>query len=211
MPGLSVDLDLVFPDHTLPRAPALARINEAIRQAADRLNVRGFQVRTVRTKNAGETTLLVAALDRQHPRDLFDVMQLYENEGITPAIRRAFVVHLASHNRPVHEVLSPVLRDINFDFERTFKGMMATPVDIAALLATRERLVRDLQENLDAKERRFLLSMVGNAPERGLLAVPHLEQLPAIRWKMTNLRQLAARNPKKFAEQVNAWNGCCGS
>jgi predicted nucleotidyltransferase component of viral defense system len=41
---------------------------------------------------------LVAALDRQHPRDLFDVMQLYENEGITPAIRRAFVVYIASQS-----------------------------------------------------------------------------------------------------------------
>ena len=66
---------------------------------------------------------LVAALDRQHPRDLFDVMQLYANEGITPAIRRAFVVYIASHNRPPHEVLSPILRDITQDYERTFVGM----------------------------------------------------------------------------------------
>ena len=34
MPRLSVDLDLVFPDHTLPRDQALARINDAIRQLA---------------------------------------------------------------------------------------------------------------------------------------------------------------------------------
>jgi predicted nucleotidyltransferase component of viral defense system len=37
---------------------------------------------------------LVAALDRQHPRDLFDVMQLFQYGGITPGIRRAFVVYL---------------------------------------------------------------------------------------------------------------------
>ena len=43
MPRLSVDLDLVFPDHTLPRDEALARINEAIRQAAERLKTRGLQ------------------------------------------------------------------------------------------------------------------------------------------------------------------------
>jgi predicted nucleotidyltransferase component of viral defense system len=55
---------------------------------------------------------LVAAMDRQHPRDLFDVMQLFAYEGITPAIRQAFVVYLASHNRPVHEVLFPAKRDI---------------------------------------------------------------------------------------------------
>jgi predicted nucleotidyltransferase component of viral defense system len=36
---------------------------------------------------------LVAAMDRQHPRDLFDVMQLFAHEGITPGIRRAFVVY----------------------------------------------------------------------------------------------------------------------
>lgn len=43
MPRLSVDLDLVFPDHTLSREDALARINDAIRQTAERLNKRGFQ------------------------------------------------------------------------------------------------------------------------------------------------------------------------
>ncbi|MEP7300418.1 MAG: nucleotidyl transferase AbiEii/AbiGii toxin family protein [Caldimonas sp.] len=34
---------------------------------------------------------LVAAMDRQYPRDLYDVMQLFDHEGITPAMRRAFV------------------------------------------------------------------------------------------------------------------------
>ncbi len=42
MPRLSVDLDLVFPDHTLPRDQALARINAAIRETAGRLVRRGF-------------------------------------------------------------------------------------------------------------------------------------------------------------------------
>ncbi len=31
---------------------------------------------------------LVAALDRQHPRDLFDVRDLLANEGIDDALRR---------------------------------------------------------------------------------------------------------------------------
>lgn len=58
MPRLSVDLDLVFPDYKTPRTQALARINEAIRQAAERLTVRGFKVRTVTATGAGETKLL---------------------------------------------------------------------------------------------------------------------------------------------------------
>ena len=98
---------------------------------------------------------LVAALDRQHPRDLFDVMQLFAHEGITPGIRRAFVVYLASSNRPIHEVLFPPLRDIRYDYEHNFQGMTAEPVPLDALLAARERMVRELQQGLDEHERRF--------------------------------------------------------
>ncbi len=93
MPRLSVDLDLVYPDHSLPREHALSRINEAIRESAERLVRRGFHVH-IPEAEAGETKLLVrrnrievkvevnfvvsledlyggklcAALDRQHPR-----------------------------------------------------------------------------------------------------------------------------------------------
>ncbi|WP_211090288.1 nucleotidyl transferase AbiEii/AbiGii toxin family protein [Pseudothauera nasutitermitis] len=59
MPRLSVDLDLVFPDHTLPRDEALARINEAVRQAAERLKKRGFQTHTAAAA-AGETIKAVS-------------------------------------------------------------------------------------------------------------------------------------------------------
>ena len=259
MPRLSVDLDLVFPDHSLPRDKALARINEAIRHAAERLKTRGFQVRTVTTTGAGETKILVrrrnieikvevnfvlrgtvhpvrlaslsakardtlqaeleipmvslediyggklvAALDRQHPRDLFDVMQLYAHESITPAIRRAFVVYLASHNRPIHEVLSPVPRDITQDFERTFVGMTTEPVKLADLLSVRDRLMTELPQKLDSNERQFLLSLVSNAPEWPLLNIAHLEWLPAVRWKLKNLKQLAKTSPSKFSEQADA-------
>lgn len=86
---------------------------------------------------------LVAALDRQHPRDLFDVLQLLAHEGITPGIRRSFVVYLASHNRPTHEVLFPTLKDIAPEYEGTFRGMTAEPVELAELLSARERCLRN--------------------------------------------------------------------
>ena len=257
MPRLSVDLDLVFSDHMLARDQALARINDAIRQAADRLNKRGFQTH-IPVANAGETKLLVrrgrievkieanfvmrgtvrpvrrasltptardllladleipvvsledvyggklvAAMDRQHPRDLFDVMHLFAHEGITPGIRRAFVVYLASANRPVHEVLFPQMRDIVYDYENNFQGMTAEPVPLDALLAARERLAHELQQGLDESERHFLLSLVAGAPEWPLLGVAHLEHLPGIRWKLHNLAELQKTNAKKFAEQVD--------
>lgn len=256
MPRLSVDLDLVFPDHRLPRDEALGRINDAIRQSVERLNRRGFQTHVPASGDAGETKLLVrqgatevkvevnfvmrgtvqpvrmasltpnardtleadieipvvsledvyggklmAAMDRQHPRDLFDVMQLFAHEGITAGIRRAFVVYLASHNRPVHEVLFPSLRDIRHELEHNFVGMTAEPVELDALLAAREQMMRELQQGLTEDERRFLLSLVTAEPEWALLDIPHVEKLPGVRWKLQNLERLRKANARKFAEQ----------
>lgn len=142
-------------------------------------------------------------MDRQHPRDLFDVMQLFAHEGISPGIRRAFVVYLACHNRPVHEVLFPASRDISQEYERNFKGMTSEPVELPELLAARERMMHELQSGLDAEERRFLLSLVANQPEWPLLGIEHLDQLPGIRWKRHNLGQLQKANTRKFAEQAD--------
>jgi hypothetical protein len=147
---------------------------------------------------------LVAALDRQHPRDLFDCMQLFAHEGITPAIRRSFVVYLACHNRPVHEVLFPVARDISQEYERTFKGMTADPVALYELTSARERLMHELQAGLDANERKFLISFVRNQPEWNLLGITHFPDLPGIRWKLRNLEKLSKHSPQKFLAQANA-------
>ena len=107
---------------------------------------------------------LVAAMDRQHPRDLFDVMELFSHEGITPAIRRSFVAYLAAHNRPIHEVLFPTFKDVSGEYEGTFKGMTTEPVELKPLLSARERMATELQTGLDAAEREFLLSLARNEP-----------------------------------------------
>ena len=154
---------------------------------------------------------LVAALDRQHPRDLFDVMELFLHGGITPEIRRGFVVYLASHNRPIHEVLFPNLRDISSEYESTFKGLTTEPVTLKALLSARERMVAELKAGLDAAEREFLLSLARNAPNWNLLGIEHVEQLPGIRWKLENLRRLAKANPKKLKQQAHVLERLLGN
>ena len=59
MPRLSVDLDLVFPDHRPARTEALATINESLRAAKARLTQLGFDVDAVSARDMGETKLLV--------------------------------------------------------------------------------------------------------------------------------------------------------
>ncbi len=97
---------------------------------------------------------IVAALDRQHPRDLFDVRLLLANEGIDDALRQAFVVYLLSHNRPMAEILKPGFKSLTDEFTRGFEGMTATPVALADLVATRERLVAEMVGGMPETHRR---------------------------------------------------------
>lgn len=147
---------------------------------------------------------LVAAMDRQHPRDLFDVMELFAHGGITPGMRRAFVVYLASHNRTIHEVLFPTPKDIRLAYDGSFVGMTTAPVTLQALLETRERLFLELPAALDSNERGFLRLLVRATPDWTLLQIPHLAELPAIRWRLQNLEQLSHRQPDRFRALVDA-------
>jgi predicted nucleotidyltransferase component of viral defense system len=147
---------------------------------------------------------LVAALDRQHPRDLFDVLLLNEHEGITPRMRRAFVVYLAGHNRPMHELLPPQPHSIRDAFEREFVGMTTRNVSMRELEETRERLFAELPASLDDTERNFLRSVHRLDPDWNLLGIPGIEALPAIRWKIVNLEILKKKNLGKFNEMLGA-------
>ena len=108
---------------------------------------------------------------------------------------------MAGHNRPIHEVLFTREKDIAFEYAHHFVGMTAEPVALEALLAVRARLMDDMQKGLDGDERRFLLGLAANAPDWDLLGIAHLDQMPAIRWKLQNLGRLQTANPEKFALQ----------
>lgn len=144
---------------------------------------------------------LVAAMDRQDPRDLFDVHGIYASVGLTPGIVDCFVCYLAGHNRPVHEVLFSRPLDIAAAFENEFAGMTREPVTLEELLAVRERLQAELPAALLPEHRRFLVSLVEAEPEWGAAPCPHFSEMPAIRWKLENLRKLKRSNPTKFRQQ----------
>jgi predicted nucleotidyltransferase component of viral defense system len=134
---------------------------------------------------------LVAALDRQHPRDLFDVRDLLAKEGIDDALRVAFLVYLISHDRPMHEVLAPVRKPLSQEYLRGFEGMTAQPVALEDLEATREELVAELVGKMPAAHRRFLVSFEEGKPEWELLNLASVANLPAVRWRQINLDSLS--------------------
>jgi hypothetical protein len=143
---------------------------------------------------------LVAALDRQHPRDLFDAMLMLERFGLPESFVDCFVVYLAGHDRPVHEVLFPNEQPIDIVFEQEFVGMTAVPVALEALKATRRSLLETLPKALSSRNRQFLLSLVKAEPDWDLLPFAHAQHLPALQWKLRNLEKLRS-NATKFALQ----------
>jgi len=130
---------------------------------------------------------ILATLDRQHPRDLFDVHQLLENEGIDDKLRTALIVYLISHDHSPHTLLSPAIRDIAQDYERNFLGMTEEDVAMETLLATRTALVDNVSSNMPEDHRHFLVSFYRRKPEWSLLGLNGLDQLPAVRWRELNL------------------------
>jgi predicted nucleotidyltransferase component of viral defense system len=142
---------------------------------------------------------LCAALDRQHPRDLFDVKVLLENEGITDEIRKAFVVYLASHDRPINELIDPTRKDFRQIYENEFAGMTIEEIEYDDLIAARETLIDTLKKELTNEEKAFLVSLKEGQPRWNLMGLEGIEKLPAIQWKLMNIQKM---NKKKHAESM---------
>lgn len=145
---------------------------------------------------------ICAALDRQHPRDLYDVRLLLDNEGLTPEVRRAFVVYLASHDRPMHELLDPKFKDLEQTYDSEFAGMARDPIPLARLYETREQLVAQIRRSLDADEKRFLLTLKQGEPDWDALGIPHLRDMPALQWKLRNIRQMAPAKRTQMLDKL---------
>ena len=139
---------------------------------------------------------LCAALDRQHPRDLFDIMYLQATSKIPDEIRQAFVVYLAGHHRPIAELLAPKRKPIEDLFAHHFLGMTERPIELDALEAARTRLFEWAATALTESERRFLLSIKQGEPDWAQLPFDDLGKWPAIQWKLHNIRQMSARSQK---------------
>jgi predicted nucleotidyltransferase component of viral defense system len=260
LPRLSVDIDVVFTDHSLDREAALQAIAAELSAISQKLEAMGYELRQRRNSASNESQLmvigplaevkvevnevfrgtllplqqrplspatekefaqaltlpllataelygskLVAAMDRQHPRDLFDVLVLYNTIGLTPEIVDCFVAYLAGHNRPVHEVLAPRLQPLEATFANQFNGMTRDEVNLETLEQVRERLVQELPRSLTHQHRIFLRSLVKNQPLWDCMPFPHLQELPAIRWKLQNLANLRG---KKLVEQIERLEAC---
>lgn len=134
---------------------------------------------------------LMAALDRQHPRDLFDVMILFENEGISDGVFKTWLAYLIGHKGSMADALMPNRKNIETLFYEQFQTMTERTVSLENLLEIRERLIGEIHGRLGDTEKAFLMSVKRGKPEWDLLGLEGVDQLPAVKWKLHNLGQMA--------------------
>jgi predicted nucleotidyltransferase component of viral defense system len=145
---------------------------------------------------------ICATLDRQHPRDLYDVLWLLQNEGIDDKLKNAFLVYLMGHNRPMAELLAPQAQDIELMYHTELAGMVDAPVSLDVLRDTLPRLVRELHAAMTDGDKRFLLALKQGNQDWRDFALPEMERLPAVQWKILNLARMQPAKRRQAAEKL---------
>ncbi len=153
---------------------------------------------------------LCAALDRQHPRDLFDVRGLLDAEGITDEVRHGLIASLVGHNRPVSELLSGRMQDRQAAFTAEFAGMTLAPFDYAAHTETYHLMMQTIRSALNDDDKKFLLSFEAGEPEWGHFPLASLASLPGAAWKLLNIQKFREVSPSKHAEGIDALKKALG-
>ncbi|MGF1587318.1 MAG: nucleotidyl transferase AbiEii/AbiGii toxin family protein [Bacteroidales bacterium] len=148
-------------------------------------------------------SMICAAIDRQHPRDLFDVKLLLENEGITDEIWDGVIIGMISHYKPISELLSPILKDQKSAFDNQFSGMTSVGFSYDDYERTRVILIELIQNRLTENDKKFLLCFEKGEPQWDLFPYSIIKDLPAIKWKLLNIKKLKSANPKKHEQMIN--------
>ena len=137
---------------------------------------------------------ICAALDRQHPRDLFDVKYLLENEGFTENIKTGFLYGLIGSDRPYHEIIRPNMLDQRETMRTKFEGMSEEPFTYGDFEATRDKLIKTIHASLTDKDRAFILGVKNLTPD---WSIYDFERFPAVQWKLKHLQTLKDADPEK--------------
>jgi predicted nucleotidyltransferase component of viral defense system len=151
---------------------------------------------------------LCAALDRQHPRDIFDVEYILHAGVMDDQLRTAFLVYLISHNRPISELLAPNEKPFDRAFVEEFDGMTQEPITVEQLNEIRTRFFTMILPWLTDGDREFLIGFKKGKPDWDHLGIDHVKALPGVLWKQHNLermtpqaRQASVRRLEQVLEQ----------
>jgi len=144
---------------------------------------------------------ICAALDRQHPRDLFDVRSMLLNEGLTQPIIKGFIFYLISSNRPIVEMLKPNLQDQKSVFQSQFIGMTQEEFTYNDFEKTRLKLISEILKSLSYEDKEFLLSIEEGSPHWDIY---DFHRFPAVQWKLQNINHFRRVNTEKHSIYIDS-------
>lgn len=138
-----------------------------------------------------------AAMDRQHPRDIFDVKHLMQKEGFTKEIKEGFLFRLLSSDRSIQDVLFPNLQDQRLAMSNQFAGMSEEDFSYEEYEFVRATMIKTVQASITAEDKLFILGFKDVIPD---WSIYNFEAYPSIKWKLQNLEKIKASNPAKHKE-----------
>lgn len=137
-----------------------------------------------------------AAMDRQHPRDIFDVKQLLQKQGFTKEIKEGFLFRLLSADRSIQDVLFPNLQDQRLAMTNQFAGMSEEQFSYEEYEYVRETMVNTVQASITEEDKLCILGFKNCTPD---WSIYNFEAYPSIKWKLQNLEIIKTINPLKHA------------
>ena len=195
----------IEPNYVMRGTVLEPEIKEVSTGVQDRFGYAKMKVLSIDEIYAGK---ICAALDRQHPRDLFDIKKLYElRGGLSPNIINCFVVYLLQHNRPIYELLECNIKDNSEIFEKEFIGMTEESISYQNLQNILSRLKGDIKQKI-TPYKKFLLEFSGLQADFSGLPYKNIDKLPAIQWKIYNLNKLKKSNITKFEVEKRKLKDC---
>lgn len=147
---------------------------------------------------------LCAALQRQHPRDLFDVLLLLNKEdGLSRELIDAFIVYLISQGKPINEMLNPNIHDIENLFNNQFQGMTKlSAINIGSLIQVQRSLPKEILGLFTETDKSFIMGFKKGNPDWSLLSLSDAKELPAVRWKQMNLEKMDSKKRRLAIEKL---------
>jgi predicted nucleotidyltransferase component of viral defense system len=144
---------------------------------------------------------LCAAMDRQHPRDIFDVKQLFKEGELNKEIKEGFLFRLLSGNRSIQDVLFPNLQEQRLAIMNQFTGMSDELFTYEEYEQVREAMIKKVQASLTVDDKDFILGFKNLTPD---WSIYNFEAYPSIQWKLLNLEKIKSSDPPKYKELYNS-------
>ncbi|MEO0289437.1 MAG: nucleotidyl transferase AbiEii/AbiGii toxin family protein [candidate division WOR-3 bacterium] len=131
---------------------------------------------------------ICAALDRQHPRDLYDIFIMLKEENIND-IDFETLFYILQSNRPLSEIFDPQKKDISNSYKKNLTDLMLIEVSLKDLNITMQKIIDWVQKSVFLKYYDFLLSFAEGNPDFKKLKID-ISMYPGIEWKILNIKKM---------------------